>query len=56
MQIGVGQGVMAQLSIVPEVGLSSALSPEHVVDRLVQRNLAHANGLAAYQGDANLPP
>jgi hypothetical protein len=50
MQIGAWQKAMAQSSSVPAIAPRSGLTPEQVVNNLVQRNLTRAQGLAAYQG------
>ena len=50
MQIGAWQRAIAQSLIVPVIGPRVALTPEQVVNNLVQRNLTRAKGLAAYQG------
>lgn len=50
MQIGAWQRAVAQSLIVPAIELRSALTPEQVVNNLVQRNLTRAKGLAAYKG------
>lgn len=50
MQIGAWQRAIAQSLIVPAIEPRSALTPEQVVNNLVQRNLTRAQGLAAYQG------
>lgn len=50
MQIGVWQRAIAQSLIVPAIEPRSALTPEQVVNNLVQRNLTRAQGLAAYRG------
>ena len=50
MQFGVLQRAIAQSLIPPAIETRSALTPEQVVNNLVQRNHTRAQGLAAYQG------
>ena len=50
MQIGVWQRATAQSLIVPALEPRSVLTPEQVVNNLIQRNLTRAPGLAAYRG------
>lgn len=50
MQFGVLHTAIAQSLIAPAIETRSALTPEQVVNNLVQRNLTRARGLAAYQG------
>ena len=50
MHIGAWQRAIAQSLIVPAIEPHTPLTAEQVVSNLVQRNLARAKGLAAYQG------
>jgi hypothetical protein len=50
MSIGCWHPATAQLSNTIAMGHPAALTPEQVVNNLVQRNLTRAQGLAAYQG------
>ena len=50
MQIGAWQRAQAQSLILPAIEPRIALTPEQVVNNLLQKNLTRAQGLAGYQG------